>query len=109
MRIVQSDVKFLDHQVSVHSNEPLPDKTEAIRDLPTRLCFRNVRGFFGLASYYRRFVKRFATIAELLTRLTRKQARFEWGDDAQAAFDSPKRALMMLLRWHFHIRTVFVS
>jgi len=50
--------------------------------------------FFGLASYYRRFVKGFATIAEPLTRLTRKMARFECTDEAQLAFDELKKALV---------------
>ena len=57
-------------------------------------CLRDVRAFFGLASYYRRFVKGFATIAEPLTRLTRKMARFEWTDEAQQAFEALKVALV---------------
>jgi len=47
-----------------------------------------------LASYYHRFVKRFATIAEPLTRLTRKMARFEWTEEAQQAFNALKKALV---------------
>jgi len=73
---------------------PLPDKLEAIRDWPVPHCLRDVRAFFGLASYYRRFVKGFATIAEPLTRLTRKMARFEWTDEAQQAFEALKEALV---------------
>lgn len=92
--LFKTEIKFLGHQVSVHGIEPLPDKLETIRDWPTPRCVRDVRAFFGLASYYRRFVKGFATIAEPLTRLTRKQARFEWSDEAQEAFDSLKRALV---------------
>ena len=92
--LFKTEIKFLGHQVSVHGIEPMPDKIEAIREWPTPRCLRDVRAFFGLASYYRRFVKGFATIAEPLTRLTRKQARFEWGDEAQGAFDSLKQALM---------------
>ena len=39
-------------------------------------------------------MKGFATIAEPLTRLTRKMARYEWTDEAQQAFDALKKALV---------------
>ena len=52
-----------------------------------------IRAFFGLASYYRRFVKDFATIAEPLSRLTRKGIAFHWTDETQLAFDRLKQAL----------------
>lgn len=47
-----------------------------------------------MASYCRRFVKGFATIAEPLTRLSRKMARFDWTEEAQQAFDTLKKALV---------------
>jgi len=48
---------------------------------------------YGLASYYRKFVKGFATIAEPLTKLTQKYVHFEWTEEAQEAFDKLKQAL----------------
>jgi len=63
------DIKFLGHMVSADGINPLPDKLEAIRDWPVPHCLRDVRAFFGLAFYYRRFVKGFATIAELPSHL----------------------------------------
>jgi len=68
-------------------------KIEVIQNLPLSHCVRDVRAFYGLASYYRRFVKGFATIAEPLTKLTRKNVRFEWTDETQEAFDQLKREL----------------
>ena len=92
--LFKKEIKFLGHMVSANGIDPLPEKLETIRNWPTPHCLRDVRAFFGLASYYRRFVRGFATMAEPLTRLTRKQARFEWTDEAQQAFDALKLALM---------------
>jgi len=92
--LFKPEIKFLGHIVSVDGIDPLPDKLEAIRDWPVPHCLRDVRAFFGLASYYRRFVKGFATIAEPVTRLTRKMARFEWTEEAQQAFEALKKVLV---------------
>ena len=70
--LFKRDIEFLGHLVSVSGVDPVPDKLKAIRDWPTPHCLRDVRAFFGLASYYRRFVRNFASIAEPLTRLTKK-------------------------------------
>ena len=56
-------------------------------------CVRDVRAFFGLASYYRKFVKNFASIAEPLSALTQKGVRFNWSPEVQQAFEHLKRAL----------------
>ena len=53
-----------------------------------------VRGFLGLCTYYRRFVKDFAQIAAPLHHLTRKGARFQWTGDCQRGFDELKEALV---------------
>ncbi|KAJ8011709.1 hypothetical protein DPEC_G00061060 [Dallia pectoralis] len=52
-----------------------------------------VRGFIGLASYYRRFVKDFASVAKPLHELTKKYARFNWTDECQEAFEQLKSRL----------------
>jgi len=92
--LFRTEIKFLGHLVSADGINPMPDKLEAIRDWPVPHCLKDVRSFYGLASYYRRFVKGFTTIAEPLTRLTGKMARFEWTEEAQQAFEALKKALV---------------
>ena len=55
-----------------------------------------MRSFLGLASYYRRFIADFATIAASLTKLTTKEASrtpFNWSDECEESFVELKRQL----------------
>ena len=49
-----------------------------------------IKRFLGLCSYYRRFVKDFATVAKPLTRLTEKNVPFTWSEAEQNSFDTLK-------------------
>jgi len=55
-----------------------------------------VRAFYGLVGYYRRFIEGFATIAEPLTRLTRKGTKFLWTDEAGEACARLKTAMLVV-------------
>ena len=52
-----------------------------------------IRSFLGLAGYYHRFVENFSRIAMPLTKLMRKNVKFVWNDDCEAAFMELKRIL----------------
>ncbi|WMV32683.1 hypothetical protein MTR67_026068 [Solanum verrucosum] len=51
------------------------------------------RSFVGLASYYHRFVKSFASIATHLTNLTKKEIPFEWIEKCEESFQKLKTLL----------------
>jgi len=70
--LFRTKIEFLGHLVTPNGVEPLPDKVKAIKEWPTPRCLRDVRAFYGLIGYYRKFVAGFATLAEPLTRLTKK-------------------------------------
>lgn len=53
---------------------------------------RAVRGFLGLAKYYRKFIRGFGTITAPLTQLLKHEA-FHWTSKAQDAFTVLKMAL----------------
>jgi RNase H-like domain found in reverse transcriptase/Integrase zinc binding domain len=69
------------------------DKLQAIANWPPPTNQRQLRGFLGLAGYYRRFVHRYAFIVGPLTDLLSKD-NFLWSESAKEAFLALKTALM---------------
>ena len=86
-------VQFLGHVVSQHGVEADPEKIQAVAEFSRTQSLKDFRSFLGLANYYRRFIKDFARLAAPLTRLTRKDVKFQWYHSCATAFDQLKRAL----------------
>ena len=62
---------FLGHVVSNEGIQTDPDKIAAVKNFPIPRDVSQLRGFLGLASYYRRFIQNFSKIAEPLNKLLR--------------------------------------
>ena len=69
-------IVFLGYVVSAKGIEMDEDKVKAIQEWPTPKSITDVRSFHGLASFYRRFVKDFSTIASPLTEIVKKAVGF---------------------------------
>ena len=81
-----STVTFLGHRVSAAGIQPDPLKIEALKRWPLPLLTRrDVQSFYGLASYYRKFIPGFAQIAAPLTDLLKKESKVVWTDAEQTA------------------------
>jgi hypothetical protein len=63
----KGQVKYLGHVISSRGIKASPDKVRAIQDYPIPKTVKDVRAFFGLASFYRRLVPNFAQRAKPLT------------------------------------------
>ncbi|KAH0672114.1 hypothetical protein KY284_023201 [Solanum tuberosum] len=70
-----------------------PQKIEAVKNWVRPTSVTEVRRFVGLASYYRRFVKNFASVATPFTNLTRKEIPFEWTEKCEESFQKLKTLL----------------
>ena len=70
-------VAFLGHVVTKVGISIDPAKVEAIVNWSKPTNVTEIRSFLGLADYYRRFVKGFSSLAAPLTKLTKKNIKFE--------------------------------
>ena len=88
-----TEMRFLGHMVSASGVSVDPDKVEAVMSWERPKSVFEIRSFLGLAGYYRRFIEDFSRIAAPMTRLTRKEVKFEWDDRCEEAFQELKRRL----------------
>ena len=54
---------------------------------------KGIREFLDMVGYYRKFITRFADAARPVTKLTRKDTKFEWYEDCQTGFDYLKTCM----------------
>src|SRR4051812_35839478 len=71
----------------------MPEKVKRVQAWLVPTNTTELKGFLGLAGYYRRLIKAFASIAVPLNRLTSKKVSFNWGDKQQKAFEELKLAM----------------
>ena len=57
-----------------------PEKVEAVMSWERPRSVFEIRSFLGLAGYYRRFIEDFSGIEAPMTRLNRKEVKFDWDD-----------------------------
>jgi len=86
-------IQFLGFIVENGEIRPGAEKVSAIEEYPVPKDQHEVRRFLGLTGFFRRFVEKYAVVAEPLTRLMRGKQEFKWSEEQQTAFDSLRRAL----------------
>ena len=86
-------MRFLAHVVSASGVSVNREKVEVVMSWERSKSVFEIRCFLGLAGYYRRFIEDFSRITAPMTRLTRKEVKFEWDDRCEEAFQELKRRL----------------
>jgi len=111
--------KYLGLIISTKGVSMGPDKVDRVRNWSREKKTANgrlnnlfeVQQCLGFCNYYRRFIKGYSDVAELLTRLTKKDVPFEWLEDQQKAFEEMvlKFTTAPTLRHFDHSREVIIE
>ncbi|GJV94017.1 putative reverse transcriptase domain-containing protein [Tanacetum coccineum] len=89
----EHEVRFLGHAVNSEGIHVDPSKIKAVKNWKPPKTPTKIRSFLVFAGYYRRFIVNFSKIAKPLTLLTKKDKKFEWGDEQDNDFQTLKDML----------------
>ena len=70
-----------------------PKKIKAVMSWERPKSVFEIRNFLGLVRYYIRFIEDFSRLAAPMTRLTRKEIKFEWNGLCEKEFQELKMRL----------------
>lgn len=93
----RSQLRYLGYIVDAKGLRTDPEKVEAILNYPTPTNSKEVKRFLGTASWYRRFIPQFSTVAGPLNKLTSSKKNapaFVWSSEADKAFLELKSRLV---------------
>ena len=95
-KIGYSKIECLGHNIQDQTLRPKDDKIQAVKDAQRPVTKKQVRGFLGLAGFYRKFIPNFSEIATPLTDLTKKDRSnriVDWLSHHERAFQTLKSRL----------------
>ena len=92
-QIGMSQVTYLGHVFSGNGMTSDGSKIRAVTEWPKLVDAGDLRQFLGLASYYWRYINRFADLAAPLHQLTHNNAEFQWTEECNNAFQSIQKRL----------------
>jgi hypothetical protein len=91
-----SGVEYLGHIVSHDGVHVDPKKIEVMKDWPRQKNLKSLRGFLGLAGYYKKFIRSYGKIATPLKTFLERNA-FIWNYFIEWAFQDLKIAMCTTL------------
>lgn len=88
-----SQLKFLGHTLSKEGVKPDTAIIKAINNFRVPTNPTEVKSFLGLVNFCAKYIRDFATLAEPLRKLTRKEVKWQWNSEQQIAFETLKQRL----------------
>lgn len=96
---MQTEVEFLGYVVSADGIKTDPKKVKAVQELQPPTNLKELKGFLGMAGFYRCFIKDYAKVAKPLTDLTRgENAQVKASQSRKVPVHLDKKALVAFQR-----------
>ena len=89
-KFFQERIKVLGHVLTSKGLKTIPSKVQSIAQWDNPKDVNELRSFLGLGSYYRKYIKNFSIIVDLLFQLLKINTNFVWSTKCQEAFETIK-------------------
>ena len=89
----KSELRFMGHILSDGGLKIDANKVKAVSETKESTNANLCRSFLGLIGFLSKFIRNYATLAEPLRKLTRKDVPWCWGENEQRSFDALKLAI----------------
>ncbi|KAK3093847.1 hypothetical protein FSP39_020940 [Pinctada imbricata] len=90
----QNEIIYLGHRVTKDGLSPPPERIEAIKNYPIPTSAKQLRSFLGLMGWFRKYIPQFASVADPLYFLLKKDVKFRWTEEHQHSFDTLRDLLV---------------
>ncbi|GMF80467.1 unnamed protein product [Phytophthora fragariaefolia] len=90
---VARSMEYLGHELSSEGVRPVERLVTAVSEFPRPSNPVEVKRFVHLADYYRKFIEAFGSMMAQLTRLLKKDSKWQWTEEQEFAFERVKAAL----------------
>ena len=101
----EKEISFLGHVINSNGIKPLPNKVDAVKNFLQPRTVKELKRFWGLANYYRRFLKSASQISVPLTVMLTKDKvkvkRLSWNNETVNAFENIKLQIADEPCYHF--------
>ena len=102
-------IEYLGYCLSPEGLTMSLDKIQTILDWPEPRKVKDIQSFLGFANFYRRFIFNYSDIVVPLTRLTRKDAPWNFSEDCRHSFNALKHAFTTVpILTHFILDTPII-
>lgn len=90
---LEKEVMFLGHKVDETGLHPVPEKVTAIQNAPSPKTVTELKAYLGLLNYYNKFLPNLSTVLAPVHKMLRKDAKWKWGGEQEAAFVQSKKMI----------------